>query len=173
MDVAYDRIQEEALPDDAAADGSKDSKAHQGGDLKTELGDAYKAFSDSSWGATLGGLWGTVRQRVRLGLAHVVVGCLDGLYADERHSRANLMLKVHARSYHQPAMRRQKGSQISSITPIAFQFNQQAKTQAQKPPKSRKGLLSPYQKPPSLYRPTSLKKPNQSYPGSATKLRYA
>lgn len=66
MDVAYDRIQEEALPDGTTAGVSKDSnsKGQQRGDLKTELGDAYKAFSDSSWGATLGGLWGTVRQRV-------------------------------------------------------------------------------------------------------------
>ena len=66
MDVAYDRIQEEALPEDSAAHPHQDDKGQSGADLKTELGDAYKAFSDSSWGATIGGLWGTVRKRVGL-----------------------------------------------------------------------------------------------------------
>lgn len=66
MDVAYDHINEEALPDSAPQnEQQRRERAQSGtGDFKKEIGDAYKAFTDSSWGSTIGGLWGTVRKQV-------------------------------------------------------------------------------------------------------------
>ncbi|KAF2453833.1 hypothetical protein BDY21DRAFT_310090 [Lineolata rhizophorae] len=78
MDVAYDHIQEENFPDEdefrknenggdkdngngGASGGNAQHRAS--GSFNTELQDAYRAFSNSPWGARLGGFFGTVRKQ--------------------------------------------------------------------------------------------------------------
>ncbi|KAH7019251.1 BSD domain protein [Ilyonectria destructans] len=61
MDLAYDHIQEDAYakkeqPD--AKDGSKPEESHS--TLNDDFQEAYKAFSNSPWGAKLGGFFGNV-----------------------------------------------------------------------------------------------------------------
>jgi len=63
MDVAYDHIQEENFPDEDGAEEQRDETSPQRS-LSGEFQDAYKAFSQSQWGATLGGLWGSVKKQV-------------------------------------------------------------------------------------------------------------
>lgn len=65
MDLAYDHITEETFSSDRAstptpqqADASS-SKPN----LNTELQETFRAFSNSPWGAKLGGLWGNVRKQ--------------------------------------------------------------------------------------------------------------
>jgi len=62
MDVAYDHIQEENFPDDE--EGKPHDNQRPQRSLSGEFQDAYKAFSSSQLGATLGGLWGTVKKQV-------------------------------------------------------------------------------------------------------------
>lgn len=59
MDVAYDHIQEETLPDSEPKDGDAEPK----GNLNTEFQEAFKAVQASPWGATLGGWFGQVRKQ--------------------------------------------------------------------------------------------------------------
>ncbi|KAF2670429.1 BSD-domain-containing protein [Microthyrium microscopicum] len=54
MDSAYDHIQEENFP--------KDPDTPTQASLNTEFQEAYQAVANSPWGATLGGLWGTVKK---------------------------------------------------------------------------------------------------------------
>ena len=60
MDVAYDQIQEEGLPEDQS-----DQQSQQGGGLNSEFQEAFKAVSASPWGAKLGGFFGQVKKQVR------------------------------------------------------------------------------------------------------------
>lgn len=61
MDVAYDHIQEETLTDDNQASSSSDKKPTQPPPtLNAEFQDAYRAFSNSPWGARIGGFLGNV-----------------------------------------------------------------------------------------------------------------
>ena len=75
MDIACDHIQEETLSPEAPPDKGNEQKEGDpektreratSNDLQTELSEAYKSFSQSSWGTALGGLWGDVRKRVSL-----------------------------------------------------------------------------------------------------------
>lgn len=60
MDVAYDHIQEETLTDDNQASSSSDKTPAQPPTLNAEFQDAYRAFSNSPWGARIGGFLGNV-----------------------------------------------------------------------------------------------------------------
>ncbi|KAJ4419507.1 hypothetical protein N0V85_000987 [Neurospora sp. IMI 360204] len=60
MDVAYDHIQEETLTDDNQASSSLDKTPAQPPTLNAEFQDAYRAFSNSPWGARIGGFLGNV-----------------------------------------------------------------------------------------------------------------
>lgn len=67
MDLAYDHIQEDAYPKDPkeqvpTKDESK-SEENQA-TLNSDFQDAYKAFSNSPWGARIGGFLGTVVKQV-------------------------------------------------------------------------------------------------------------
>ena len=62
MDSAYDHLQEEILP--RKEDGIEDGQANQS--LNDEFQEAYKAVANSPWGATIGGLWGTVKKAVSI-----------------------------------------------------------------------------------------------------------
>ncbi|KAI5464630.1 hypothetical protein BGZ63DRAFT_350145 [Mariannaea sp. PMI_226] len=59
MDLAYDHIQEDvyAKKEESSNDSSKQEGAHT---LNQDIQDAYKAFSNSPWGARLGGFFGNV-----------------------------------------------------------------------------------------------------------------
>lgn len=65
MDIAYDHITEESFASDRAPTptpqkaGAPSSKPN----LNTELQETFRAFSNSPWGAKLGGLWGNVRKQ--------------------------------------------------------------------------------------------------------------
>jgi len=72
MDVAYDHIQEENFPDDEQPGEQADETVRQRS-LSGEFQDAYKAFSQSQWGTTLGGLWGSVKKQVWLHFSVVLV----------------------------------------------------------------------------------------------------
>ena len=63
MDVAYDHIQEELLPQDEEAKAEK--KDAEPTSLNDEIQDAYKAISSSPWATRLGGFLGTVKKQVR------------------------------------------------------------------------------------------------------------
>lgn len=65
MDSAYDHIQEENLPDhEREPSASNNEPKPAAGGLNTEFQEAYKAFSNSPWGARIGGFLGTVRKQV-------------------------------------------------------------------------------------------------------------
>lgn len=62
MDVAYDRITDEALaPAEEAEKGAEEDQ--QSGNINTEFQEAFKAVSASPWGATLGGWIGEARKQ--------------------------------------------------------------------------------------------------------------
>lgn len=67
MDVAYDKINEEVLSQEESAkkEGQDDEsgKSRQP-DLRSEIQDTYKTFSESSWGTRITGFWGSVRKQV-------------------------------------------------------------------------------------------------------------
>lgn len=66
MDVAYDHIQEETLTDDRQASSSSEKKPNEPAPtLNAEFQDAYRAFSNSPWGARIGGFLGNVVKQVR------------------------------------------------------------------------------------------------------------
>lgn len=67
MDAAYDHIQEQSFPDDEdngrrPKDGSNDT---QPSSINADFQEAYKAFSNSPWGARIGGFLGSVAKQVR------------------------------------------------------------------------------------------------------------
>jgi hypothetical protein len=64
MDVAYDHIQEETFPKDE--DGKDREPTAEHTPLNVEFQEAYQAVANSPWGATLGGLWGSVKKQVRV-----------------------------------------------------------------------------------------------------------
>jgi hypothetical protein len=61
MDVAYDHIQEELLPQD---EDQSETVQNSTTSLNSELQQAYETISKSAWGARLGGFFGTVRKQV-------------------------------------------------------------------------------------------------------------
>lgn len=63
MDLAYDHIQELALPKDS--EQAQEPKPEQSS-LNKDLQDAYRAISSSTWGARIGGFFGTVVKQVRV-----------------------------------------------------------------------------------------------------------
>lgn len=63
MDLAYDHIQEEALPKDGEQSQTGGAKP-EASSLNTDLQDAYRALSNSPWGARIGGFFGTVVKQV-------------------------------------------------------------------------------------------------------------
>lgn len=70
MDVAYDQVQEEAFPEDAPPKEPQQRERAKTNDLNTEVKEAISAFQSSSWGASLGGLWGAVKKQVRRAAGH-------------------------------------------------------------------------------------------------------
>lgn len=65
MDIAYDHIQEEALPEEPAEGEST------GPGLNEEFQEAFKAVSLSPWGAKLGGFLGQLKTQVRSSLSNL------------------------------------------------------------------------------------------------------
>ncbi|PGH27735.1 hypothetical protein AJ80_00522 [Polytolypa hystricis UAMH7299] len=81
MDVAYDHIQEEILTSNNNNSNSNNNKSSPNGetasegppaaggeqrpplDLSSEFQETFRAFSNSPWGARLGGLWGNARKQ--------------------------------------------------------------------------------------------------------------
>ena len=64
MDVAYDRIQEEALTPEEEEKAGQEKRERRQSDLNTELRETYQAMAESSWGARLGGFLGSVKKQV-------------------------------------------------------------------------------------------------------------
>lgn len=64
MDLAYDFIQEDPnrKEGEESKDGSNNDRPQQS--LNSEIQDAYRAFSSSPWGVSLGGFLGNVRKQV-------------------------------------------------------------------------------------------------------------
>lgn len=64
MDTAYDHIQEAVV--EAGEDGqeNKGKEAEKQESLNAEFVEAYKAFSNSPWGAKFGAFMGTVKKQV-------------------------------------------------------------------------------------------------------------
>ncbi|KAL2264799.1 hypothetical protein VTJ83DRAFT_7309 [Remersonia thermophila] len=60
MDIAYDHIQEQTFPEEHSDSQSGDKKPAPQASLNADLKDAYRAFSNSPWGARIGGFLGTV-----------------------------------------------------------------------------------------------------------------
>ncbi|KEY66850.1 hypothetical protein S7711_05204 [Stachybotrys chartarum IBT 7711] len=60
MDLAYDHIQEDAYAKEESGSKDSDKNDHQQSSLNNDLQDAYKAFSNSPWGARIGGFFGNV-----------------------------------------------------------------------------------------------------------------
>ena len=63
MDLAYDRIQEEALSPEEHADEQEPKPETT--TLNSDFQEAYKAISLSPWGARLGGFFGSVVKQVK------------------------------------------------------------------------------------------------------------
>ena len=70
MDIAYDHIQEETLPQDPAksssdanADPTTTSNHTPKPSLNAEFAEAYKSISETPWGAKLGGFFSTVQKQ--------------------------------------------------------------------------------------------------------------
>lgn len=66
MDLAYDHIQDDAYAKKDNTDGSEAEKKEEQpqASLSNEVQDAYKAFSNSPWGAKLGGFFSNVAKQV-------------------------------------------------------------------------------------------------------------
>lgn len=67
MDVAYDHVQEESLPDHEKTEGAGQATSQEharSSDLNEEVREAYTSFTQSAWGAKLGGFWGSVKKQV-------------------------------------------------------------------------------------------------------------
>jgi hypothetical protein len=66
MDIAYDHIQEEILTSnepDKSGDDSAESNQRPNLDLNAEFQETFRAFSSSTWGMKIGGLWDNVRKQ--------------------------------------------------------------------------------------------------------------
>jgi BSD domain len=65
MDIAYDHITEETFSSDRASTPTpqKADASSSKPNLNTEFQETFRAFSNSPWGAKLGGLWGNVRKQ--------------------------------------------------------------------------------------------------------------
>lgn len=66
MDFAYDHIQEEILASnqpEKRGDGTTPSTESQNINLGAEFEETFRAFSNSPWGARIGGLWSNVRKQ--------------------------------------------------------------------------------------------------------------
>jgi hypothetical protein len=69
MDIAYDHIAEETYsdrsttPKPTSSPGSSSAVSSNRPNLNTEFQETFRAFSNSPWGAKLGGLWGNVRKQ--------------------------------------------------------------------------------------------------------------
>jgi hypothetical protein len=69
MDIAYDHIAEETYsdrsttPKPTSSPGSSGAVSSNRPNLNTEFQETFRAFSNSPWGAKLGGLWGNVRKQ--------------------------------------------------------------------------------------------------------------
>src|SRR2546423_7548599 len=67
MDIAYDHIAEETYSDRAATpkptSTANNTSPADRPNLDTEFQETFRAFSNSPWGAKLGGLWGNVRKQ--------------------------------------------------------------------------------------------------------------
>src|SRR2546421_11777287 len=69
MDIAYDHIAEETYsdrsttPKPTSSPGSSSAVSPNRPNLNTEFQETFRAFSNSPWGAKLGGLWGNVRKQ--------------------------------------------------------------------------------------------------------------
>jgi hypothetical protein len=68
MDIAYDHIAEETYSDRSttpkpASSESSPAVSSNRPNLNTEFQETFRAFSNSPWGAKLGGLWGNVRKQ--------------------------------------------------------------------------------------------------------------
>ncbi len=64
MDLAYDHITEESLPQDEEGQPSSQAKAGPDSSLNADIQAAYTAFSSSPWGAKIGGFLGNVVKQV-------------------------------------------------------------------------------------------------------------
>ena len=62
MDIAYDHIAEETYTDRATTPKPTPAPPNRP-NLNTEFQETFRAFSNSPWGAKLGGLWGNVRKQ--------------------------------------------------------------------------------------------------------------
>lgn len=71
MDLAYDHIVEESLPkeEDGKRPAGTSGAEQTQNSLNAEIQDAYKAFSNSPWGAKIGGFFGSVVKQV-CGIMH-------------------------------------------------------------------------------------------------------
>lgn len=65
MDLAYDNIAKESLPNDAEQSSSSEKKPEPSSTLNEDIQEAYRAFSSSPWGTWLGGQVGKVVKQVR------------------------------------------------------------------------------------------------------------
>jgi BSD domain len=66
MDIAYDHITEETLSSDRASTPTPHNTADASfpkHNLNSEFQETFRAFSNSPWGAKIGGLWGNVRKQ--------------------------------------------------------------------------------------------------------------
>src|SRR5947207_2959450 len=64
MDIAYDHIVEETYSDRTPTPKPNSAQASTNRpNLNTEFQETFRAFSNSPWGAKLGGLWGNVRRQ--------------------------------------------------------------------------------------------------------------
>lgn len=65
MDLAYDRIQGEALsPDEEEHRNRNSNNTAEPSTINADFQEAYKAISASPWGAKLGGFFGSVVKQV-------------------------------------------------------------------------------------------------------------
>ena len=66
MDLAYDHIQDEtyAKKDNETDTGTEKKEEQPQASLSNEVQDAYKAFSNSPWGARIGGFFSNVATQV-------------------------------------------------------------------------------------------------------------
>jgi len=64
MDLAYDHIQEDALPKEEEQSEHKEKRPET--TLNSDFQEAYKAISSSPWGAKLGGFFGSVVKQVNI-----------------------------------------------------------------------------------------------------------
>lgn len=72
MDIAYDHILESNFEDKSESQNRQNQPAAPQASLNEDLQDAYRAFSNSPWGARIGGFFGSVVKQVCVSLSRVV-----------------------------------------------------------------------------------------------------